>query len=73
MIFLGYEGVPDFFVHVTKLLKETIDQSLVANSLTANRTEEDSGIDTGDSSDEKRHQDPNQTLRVKRSTLNLGS
>jgi len=70
--FPGYEGVPDFFKHVTKLLKETVDQPLV-NGLMPSRVEDDSGIDTGDSSDEKRHQVTNQGSRVKRFTLNSSS
>ena len=82
--FAGYEGVPDFFTHVTQLLKDTVDQpnapaasttSTVAATASASSNnsraiEDDSGIDTGDSSDEKRHQ--NQPgARPKRASLQL--
>jgi len=70
--FPGYEGVPDFYKHVTKLLRETVDEPF-GNGLISSRVEEDSGIDTGDSSDEKRHQAPNQVTRVKRFTSNSAS
>jgi len=57
---------------VTKLLKETVNKPF-GNELVSSRVEEDSGIDTGDSSDEKRHQARNQFTRVKRFTLNSAS
>ena len=64
--------MPDFYKHVTKLLRETVDEPF-GNGLISSRVEEDSGIDTGDSSDEKRHQAPNQVTRVKRFTSNSAS
>lgn len=57
---------------MTKLLKETVNKPF-GNELVSSRVEEDSGIDTGDSSDEKRHQARNQFTRVKRFTLNSAS
>lgn len=86
LFFAGYEGVPDFFTHVTQLLKDTVDQpnapaasttstvaaTASAGSNNSRASEEDSGIDTGDSSDEKRHQ--NQPgARPKRASLQLNS
>jgi len=72
--FPGYEGVPDFFTHVTQLLKElVISQAELVNgtpvtSKSEDQSASDSGIDTGYSSDEKR-----QVPRLKRSSLNTGS
>ncbi|EFX68000.1 hypothetical protein DAPPUDRAFT_301724 [Daphnia pulex] len=81
--FPGYEGVPDFFTHVTEVLKEIVESSPVSSSSSSVTTtssssssgvgEEDSGIDTGDSSDEKRHQQNNQGSRVKRSSALFNS
>ena len=75
--FAGYEGVPDFFTHVTQLLKDTVsDQSTTASAASNNSrtSEEDSGIDTGDSSDEKRHQNqPGARLKRSSQTLQLNS
>jgi hypothetical protein len=78
--FSGYEGVPDFFTHVTEVLKEIVESSPVSSSSSSVTTssssgvgEEDSGIDTGDSSDEKRHQQNNQGSRVKRSSALFNS
>lgn len=84
--FPGYEGVPDFFTHVTQLLKDTVDQpnafvtsttstvaaTASAGSNNSRASEEDSGIDTGDSSDEKRHQNQ-QGGRPKRASLQLNN
>lgn len=54
----GYEGVPDFFSHVTQLLIEMVGPitNIPMNTKKSCTTvpEEDSGIDTGDSSDEKK-------------------
>jgi hypothetical protein len=77
--FSGYEGVPDFFTHVTEVLKEIVESSPVSSSSVTTTSsssgvgEEDSGIDTGDSSDEKRHQQNNQGSRVKRSSALFNS
>lgn len=74
--FPGYEGVPDFFTHVTEVLKESVGSSSVpiSSSVTSSsRVEEDSGIDTGDSSDEKRHQQNSQGSRLKRSSALFNS
>lgn len=78
--FPGYEGVPDFFTHVTEVLKAIVESSPVSSSSSITTTtssrgvgEEDSGIDTGDSSDEKRHQGNNQSVRVKRSSALFNS
>lgn len=82
LFFSGYEGVPDFFTHVTEVLKEIVESSPVSSSSSSITTtsssssgvgEEDSGIDTGDSSDEKRHQQNNQGSRVKRSSALFNS
>ena len=49
--FPGYEGVPNFFTHVTKLLKDVVADQQQQQPAKAGTSviEEDSGIDTGNS------------------------
>lgn len=45
--FPGYEGVPNFFTHVTKLLTDVVADQQQPTKADTNVVEEDSGIDTG--------------------------
>lgn len=62
---------------MTEVLKEIVESSpMSSSSVTPSSSrvgEEDSGIDTGDSSDEKRHQQNSQSSRVKRSSALLNT
>lgn len=59
LLFVGYEGFPDFFNTLLRLIecevkRKSIQMSSTPTILSPNSEHEDSGFETADSSDEKK-------------------